>query len=131
MNAFLKPLKPLSTSPDPFNAEKTRCLKLLRQFLTHNYVLAELIPLAQTRGLPKRLALTFANNLMEDAEVNIVWVSETLHRQALQLLENRQDRTYSLCHAMSFVIMRERGLTEALTTDKHFEQKGFTRLLSG
>jgi uncharacterized protein len=52
-----------------------------------------------------------------------------LHRQALQLLENRQDKTYSLCDAVSFVIMREWNLLEALTTDKHFKQEGFVRLL--
>jgi predicted nucleic acid-binding protein len=29
----------------------------------------------------------------------------------------------------SFVVMQERGLTEALTADRHFEQAGFTILL--
>ena len=36
---------------------------------------------------------------------------------------------YSLCDAVSFVLMKQRGLREALTTDHHFEQEGFTRLL--
>jgi predicted nucleic acid-binding protein len=27
------------------------------------------------------------------------------------------------------VLMKERGLTDALTTDRHFEQEGFHRLL--
>jgi predicted nucleic acid-binding protein len=31
--------------------------------------------------------------------------------------------------AASFVVMSERGITEALTTDQHFEQAGFVRLL--
>ena len=39
------------------------------------------------------------------------------------------DKTYSLCDAVSFLLMRERGITEALTTDRHFEQEGFVRLL--
>ncbi len=98
---------------------------------THSYVLAELIPLAQTRGLPKRLALTLANGIVNEVKVDIAWVSEPLHRHALQLLENRHDKTYSLCDAVSFVLLRERGLSDALTTDKHFEQEGFTRLLLG
>ena len=39
------------------------------------------------------------------------------------------DKTYSLCDAVSFVLMRGRGMTDALTTDRHFEQEGFRRLL--
>ncbi|MEH2312972.1 MAG: hypothetical protein V7K35_16570 [Nostoc sp.] len=38
-------------------------------------------------------------------------------------------KTYLLCDAVSFVLMRRQGIMEALTTDKHFEQEGFTRLL--
>jgi uncharacterized protein len=58
-----------------------------------------------------------------------VWVDEALHREALALLIARQDQTSSLCDAVSFVLMRQRHLTEALTTDRHVEQEGFQRLL--
>ena len=47
----------------------------------------------------------------------------------MKLLFERQDKTYSLCDAVSFVLMRRRGMTDALTTDQHFEQEGFVRLL--
>ncbi|HAH56357.1 MAG TPA: hypothetical protein DCM02_14015 [Flavobacterium sp.] len=40
-----------------------------------------------------------------------------------------QYKTYSLCDSVSFIVMREQGITEALTTDRHFEQEGFNRLL--
>jgi uncharacterized protein len=42
----------------------------------------------------------------------------------------RLDKNYFLCDAVSFVLMRQRGLNESLTTDYHFEQEGFQRLLS-
>ena len=47
----------------------------------------------------------------------------------MDLLHKRLDKSYSLCDAVSFVLMRERRILEALTTDKHFVQEGFTRLL--
>ncbi len=45
------------------------------------------------------------------------------------LLEARPDKDCSLCDAVSFVLMRERQINEALTTDKHFVQEGFVRFL--
>ncbi len=97
--------------------------------LTHNYVLAEFVPLCQVRGLNRTDALAFVTDLLDNPLVEVLWVDETLHRAALTLLQARVDKTYSLCDAVSFVLMQHRGLTEALTTDHHFEQEGFVRLL--
>lgn len=44
-------------------------------------------------------------------------------------MQKRIDKNYSLCDAVSFVIMNDREISEALTTDKHFEQENFVRLL--
>lgn len=85
--------------------------------LTHNYVLAELVALGNSRGVPRRAVLKFSEGLLTDGEVELTWVDETLHREALDLLQARLDKTYSLCDAVSFVLMRHRGETEALTTD--------------
>jgi predicted nucleic acid-binding protein len=97
--------------------------------LTHNYVLAEFIPLCQSRRLNRGGALEFAVKLLTNPHVEFVWVDEDLHRGALALLRARLDKTYSLCDAVSFPLMRQYGVTEALTTDRHFEQEGFARLL--
>ncbi|MEE3718946.1 hypothetical protein V2H45_19560 [Tumidithrix elongata RA019] len=56
---------------------------------------------------------------------------EDLHQEAIDLLRNRLDKNYSLCDAVSFVLMRSKGVIKALTTDRHFEQEGFVRLLTG
>jgi predicted nucleic acid-binding protein len=97
--------------------------------LTHNYVLAELVALALVRGFSRSIVLSYSLELINNSNVQIVWVDEPLHREAINLLLARQDKTYSLCDAVSFVLMRKQGIMEALTTDKHFEQEGFTRLL--
>ncbi|MEH2372632.1 type II toxin-antitoxin system VapC family toxin [Nostoc sp.] len=97
--------------------------------LTHSYVLAEFIALAQVRRFPRSVALKFIIDLLDNPDIETVWINELLHREAVKLLMVRQDKTYSLCDAVSFVLMRQRGVTEALTTDRHFEQEGFRRLL--
>jgi predicted nucleic acid-binding protein len=98
-------------------------------YLTHSYILAEFVPLAQVRKLPREKNLQFTEAILNDQSVEIVWVDEELHGKAVELLKNRKDKTYSLCDAVSFVLMHERGIGEALTTDHHFEQEGFVRML--
>jgi len=97
--------------------------------LIHSYVLAEFVPLCRSRGLNRVQVLEFAADLLDNPHLEVVWVDENLHRTALVFLQARPDKGYSLCDAVSFVLMRIRGITEALTTDHHFEQEGFTRLL--
>lgn len=97
--------------------------------LTHSYVLAEFVALTHARKLLRKPALNFLNTLLEHPEVEVVWVNEALNQTAITLLEARADKDYSLCDAVSFVLMKERRLTEALTTDHHFEQERFRTLL--
>jgi uncharacterized protein len=97
--------------------------------LTHNYVLAEFVALADVRGVSRTKALTFVADLMDNPDIELRCVDESLHRKALALLFARLDKTYSLCDVVSFLLMRRHGLTEALTTDRHFEQERFRQLL--
>ena len=97
--------------------------------ITHSYVLAELVALAHSRKLSRRSALDFSDRIVSESEVEIVWVDKLQHANALALLRSRPDKSYSLCDAVSLLIMRERHISEALTTDRHFAQEGFHRLL--
>lgn len=98
--------------------------------LTHNYILDEFVPLARRRGFPHLATAKFSRQVLVDPRVEVVWVDRTLHVAALDLLDKRPDKSYSLCDAVSFILMRERGIASALTTDRHFEQEGFNRLLA-
>jgi predicted nucleic acid-binding protein len=98
-------------------------------FLTTGYIIAEFVALAQARIIPRTPVLSFVNTLIEHPLLEVVWPSEELNRAALNLLKERPDKRYSLTDAVSFVLMRERGITDALTTDHHFEQEGYVRLL--
>jgi predicted nucleic acid-binding protein len=114
---------------EPIHQEACRLMIAAPRRLTHSYVLAELVALAHVRGLPRRPVLEFLEGVMDGVPVDVVYVDEELHRAAVELLSRRLDKTYSLCDAVSFVLMERWGLREALTTDHHFEQAGFVRLL--
>lgn len=96
---------------------------------THSGVLLEFVPLCRSRNLNLSNALAFLIDLVDNPSVDVVWVDEELLRAAILLLQGRRDKTYSLCDAISFLLMRKMGLTDSLTTDRHFEQEGFVRLL--
>jgi predicted nucleic acid-binding protein len=115
---------------EPFHAEAVTHYQSAAVRLTHGYVLAESVALAHVRRLPRGPALTFMRDLLDNADIETVWVDQALHREALDLLLARHDKSYTLCDAVSFVLMRRRGDQEGLTTDKHFEQEGFRRLLA-
>lgn len=100
-----------------------------RSPVVHSYVFAELVALFETRRKPRQIALDFIQTAIDNRELKIVWLTEGDFRQALALLHARPDKQYSLCDAASFVIMRRMNIREALTTDRHFEQEGFVRLL--
>jgi len=49
--------------------------------------------------------------------------------RGVELYAERPDKDWSLTDCISFVVMREHGLKDALTGDHHFEQAGFKALL--
>lgn len=97
--------------------------------VTHSLILAELSPLAIKRKYPTASVLALIDELIVDTSIDVVWVDEQLTREGMDLLRARPDKEYSLCDAVSFVLMYRRGIYESLTTDHHFEQEGFVALL--
>jgi predicted nucleic acid-binding protein len=52
-----------------------------------------------------------------------------LFREAVERYNQRPDKSWGLTDCASFLIMEERGISEALTHDEHFVQAGFAALL--
>lgn len=115
---------------EPLHTQACAAYKGATIRLTHSYIIAEYVALATARRFPRPFALAFVVDLLDNPYIETVWVNEPLHRAAVELLIARQDKIYSLCDAVSFVLMRQRKITTALTTDRHFEQEGFIRLLA-
>ncbi|GAB4455867.1 MAG: PIN domain-containing protein [Armatimonadaceae bacterium] len=72
---------------------------------------------------------SFIKAVYTEPNVYIVSVSSELLSQSLDLYANRLDKTWSLTDCLSFLVMQEQGLTEAATSDHHFEQSGFRALM--
>jgi hypothetical protein len=83
------------------------------------------------RGVGRANAVRILTAMESDANVEVVPLTEAVYRRALQLYSERTDKAWGLTDGISFEIMRERGNTEALTAEEHFEQAGFRALPRG
>ena len=94
-------------------------------FVTTSGVFDELIPLLSTRTRASRRhildCVVKAQNL---PRLEVIHITAKVHHAAFELLQARLDKEWSWVDAASFIVMQSRGLTQALTTDHHFEQAG-------
>ena len=67
--------------------------------------------------------------LRSQADVEIVPASSDLFDRGCELHSQRSDKEWSLTDCTSFVVMKERDLADALSSDRHFEQAGYRALL--
>ena len=71
----------------------------------------------------------FIQQCYETANLQVVTVDTSLLTRALQLYSERPDKTWGLTDCISFTVMWEKSLTDAVTADLHFVQAGFRALL--
>jgi len=74
-------------------------------------------------------AVRFIRGFEAEAFVEVVPPTRAQFQQALDRFEQRPDKDWSLTDCLSFLLMEERGITDLLTADHHFEQAGFRALL--
>ena len=97
--------------------------------VTTTWVLTEVADALSDPAL-RRGAVRLIGALRVDPDCLIVPASEEMFARGLDLYTERPDKDWSLTDCISFVVMRDQGLTEALTGDHHFEQAGFAALLA-
>jgi len=68
-------------------------------------------------------------SLVNHPRVKIIAANTFLFQRGVDLFEQRKDKNWSLTDCLSFITMRDEGIIEALTGDRHFEQAGFALLL--
>jgi predicted nucleic acid-binding protein len=119
----------LLSSDEKAHARAVEYSGLVDRIVTTEWILIELADgLCNTANRDRyRVIRTglFANPLAE-----VVPLDMNLHERAIALYVQMADKEWSLTDCVSFLVMRDRGLTEALTADRHFEQAGFVALLN-
>jgi predicted nucleic acid-binding protein len=99
-----------------------------RQAVTTDYVLDETATLLKARGRSDLLPGFFGFVSSSEA-LQIEWMSPARFDETREFFLQHHDHRYSFTDCASFVTMLQLGLSEALTTDRHFRQAGFVPLL--
>lgn len=95
---------------------------------TTEFVLLELADALHRPGVRNEAAAVW--HLVANDPAFRLWPAsaELLHR-GLALYRSRTDKDWPLTDCTSFVVMKDAGLRDALTADRHFEQAGFKAVL--
>ena len=100
-----------------------------RTIMTTEFILLELGN-ACARAEDHGDFLALLAGIRASPRTRVVPLDSRLLQRGLDLFANRPDKNWSLTDCISFVVMQDEGLTEALTGDSHFEQAGFKALLA-
>jgi predicted nucleic acid-binding protein len=98
-----------------------------RQFLTTDAVLLE-IGNALARNY-KPQAIQVIDRFLSSDDIELVRLTPPLFEAAYTLYRTHLDKECGLVDSISFVVMRQAGIQEALTFDHQFIQAGFRALM--
>jgi len=77
----------------------------------------------------KKEAVEVIEHFLTSDEVKVVHLTPQLFDQAFAEYKRHQDKEWGLIDCISFIVMRQEGIRQALTFDHHFEQAGFQVLM--
>lgn len=98
--------------------------------LTTEEVLTEFLNYyAEAGPRRRRIVAQMCGTVLSHPYITVVSQSHHSFSQGLTLYQQREDKGYSFTDCISMMVMRERGIQEVLTHDRHFVQEGFTILL--
>lgn len=78
----------------------------------------------------RRATVAYIQRLRELANLSVLPISEDLYSQGWRLYRQRLDKDWGLTDCISFITMHQEGISVAFTSDRHFKQAGFKRLLN-
>jgi uncharacterized protein len=77
----------------------------------------------------KQESVEIIEHFLTSDDVKVIHLHPPLFRNAFDLYKSHSDKLWGLVDCVSFVVMKELAITDALSADKHFEQAGFNVLI--
>ncbi|MEK7868908.1 MAG: nucleic acid-binding protein [Nitrospirota bacterium] len=122
----------LTNSFDQYHATAVEVSSALGNchIVTTEAVLTEFLNALADKGPHVRAAaVKMVEAIMTNPHVTVIPQNRLTFSRSLAFYKARSDKGYSLTDCGSMLLMRTRRLSQALTTDRHFEQEGFAALL--
>ncbi len=113
---------------DPLHRRAAAFSRNNRQLrVTTDWVITELAD-GLSRVADRERFMDLYRHIQLSPAIRVVPASRALLEEAITLYAARPDKDWPLTDCVSFVVMRDEGITGALTGDQHFEQAGFNAL---
>lgn len=94
------------------------------QLITTTYIFDEVVTLLNSRKLHSK-AVEVGTLLLESPDILLVEIDKAIFERGWQDFKKYKDKSFSLTDCLSFVVMQNRSIMNALTLDIHFQQVGF------
>lgn len=75
--------------------------------------------------LHRSLATSFIRSCYSTKTMDIIPVTPEIFQNGIEVYDQHQDKTWGLTDCISFAVMKNLGITYAMTNDIHFSQAGF------
>jgi len=98
------------------------------RIVTSDEVLTEVLAFCSSDEELRSDAAKIVRGILAGQAVRVMPQTHEGFLRGLILYEARPDKGYSLTDCISMETMRQEGLTQVLTNDRHFEQEGFNAL---
>ncbi len=77
----------------------------------------------------REATVRFIDQCYATSNIHVVSVDTELLKRALSLYGERTDKEWGLTDCVSFIVMSEQNLSDAMTADRHFIQAGFRAIM--
>jgi len=117
---------------NPRDQYHQRARKFAKIFEGQTLLVTDAVLLEIGNGLAryfKQEAVEVLDDFLESKDVELIRLTPELFAKAFDLYRSHLDKERGMIDCVSFVVMKDQGVTDALTFDKHFVQAGFHALL--